>query len=280
MINLYNENHFFSEMIIGDPFRPTLFFYMIIFEGSIVLELNGIENIYEKGSVVVFSPNILYKIKHLEKATKFRVVVVDRSQVSEKFNFNFNRYEAYRMANAILIGNFQPYTGKEFSAIMQLVEQMDFYSTKPKEFPFKQDILLSLLVTIVYIVSGKTLENNQGKATVNSRKDDITIRFIELLSSHYKKEKKLKFYADELLISVKYLSNCVREITNAPPTKFIDDALINEAKIMLLNSKITINMIADELGFSDQYVFGKFFKRHTGLSPRSFKSQNKSATIF
>jgi hypothetical protein len=48
------------------------------------------------------------------------------------------------------------------------------------------------------------------------------------------KEKELKFYADKLLISSKYLSNTVREITNQPPSKFITEALLNNAKILLL----------------------------------------------
>lgn len=88
------------------------------------------------------------------------------------------------------------------------------------------------------------------------------------------KKKELSFYAESLLISVKYLSNCVREITKSPPTSFIADALMNEAKVILLHPNNTGGMIAGELGFSDQYSFGKFFKKHTRLSPLNFRKRN------
>ena len=98
-----------------------------------------------------------------------------------------------------------------------------------------------------------------------SEKEDLKKKYISLL----------KFYADKLLISSKYLSNTVREITNQPPSKFITEALLNNAKILLLNSDNSIKEISNELDFSDQYAFGKFFKKHTGLSPSNFKKTNK-----
>mgnify|MGYP006383480895 FL=1 len=109
----------------------------------------------------------------------------------------------------------------------------------------------------------------------NSRKESITMKFLQLVSINFMKEKELKFYADKLLISSKYLSNTVREITNQPPSKFITEALLNNAKILLLNSDNSIKEISNELDFSDQYAFGKFFKKHTGLSPSNFKKTNK-----
>lgn len=60
-----------------------------------------------------------------------------------------------------------------------------------------------------------------------------------------------------------------------PPSKIIGEALLNNAKILLLNSDKSIKEIANEMSFSDQYAFGKFFKKHTGLSPSKFKKTNK-----
>jgi len=275
MIKVHDENIFFEGVEVGDSFRPMAFTYIIIYGGHLSLELNGVEITFRKGTLLLISPAILYKIKQLSNDLKFRIISLNRSQISEKFNFNFNRYQAYRIALSTLTGSFIPFSESEFQILTQIVEQIAFYQNKAEKFPYKEDIMLSLLVSIVYIVSGKTLEGTEQTSTVNSRKDDITIRFIDLVAANYKKEKELKFYADQLLISIKYLSNCIREITKLPPSKFISDAVINEAKLMLLNSKITINMIASDLGFSDQYAFGKFFKKHTGLSPKVFKQQNK-----
>ncbi|MCB4235521.1 helix-turn-helix domain-containing protein [Kaistella anthropi] len=100
------------------------------------------------------------------------------------------------------------------------------------------------------------------------------VNFSVFSTLHFKNEKELKFYADKLYITVKYLSNTVREITKVPPTYFITDSIINEAKINLLDNNTSIKEIANQLGFADQYTFGKFFKKHTGLSPKHYRLEN------
>jgi len=150
----------------------------------------------------------------------------------------------------------------------------NYYSASNTDQKFKSEILTGIVTSVIYIITSFLLNNENSSQQKNLRKEDITISFLELISKHFKEKKELSFYAESLLISVKYLSNCVREITKSPPTSFIADALMNEAKIMLLHPNNTVGMIAGELGFSDQYSFGKFFKKHTGLSPMNFRKRN------
>ena len=58
--------------------------------------------------------------------------------------------------------------------------------------------------------------------------------------------------------------------------KWIINAVITEAKILLREPDKTINQIAIELNFPDQSTFGKFFKRNTGLSPLEYKKGEKT----
>ena len=56
-------------------------------------------------------------------------------------------------------------------------------------------------------------------------------------------------------------------MTGKSANKWIDESLIVEAKILLKTPDITVQRVADLLNFSDQSTFGKFFKKHVGLSP-------------
>ena len=47
---------------------------------------------------------------------------------------------------------------------------------------------------------------------------------------------------------------------------------ISEAKNMLTNTSLTIQEISNELNFCNQSFFGKYFKEHTGQSPKSFRA--------
>ncbi|MBE9601494.1 helix-turn-helix domain-containing protein [Pedobacter sp. MC2016-24] len=47
--------------------------------------------------------------------------------------------------------------------------------------------------------------------------------------------------------------------------------ILLEAKGLLINDQKNIAEIAYHLGFADNSYFGKFFKKHEGLTPNGFK---------
>lgn len=105
-----------------------------------------------------------------------------------------------------------------------------------------------------------------------TRKEDILFRFIRLLSKHFKEERSVQFYADSLFITPKHLTKTIKDITTKTCGDMIDDMVISEAKILLNDFSYSIGQVADQLHFSDQYFFSKFFKKHTGISPKGYKS--------
>ena len=91
-------------------------------------------------------------------------------------------------------------------------------------------------------------------------------------SSNIAKEQHVvTFYAEKLFITPQYLSLILKELTGKSANKWIDDALIVEAKILLKAPQATVQQVADMLHFSDQSTFGKFFKKHMGISPMEYR---------
>ena len=88
--------------------------------------------------------------------------------------------------------------------------------------------------------------------------------------------REVTFYADKLCVTSDYLSKVVREYDGQSAAKWIINAVITEAKILLREPDKTINQIARESNFPDQSTFGKFFKRNTGLSPLEYKTGEKT----
>ncbi|WNW02394.1 AraC family transcriptional regulator [Tenacibaculum sp. HL-MS23] len=97
------------------------------------------------------------------------------------------------------------------------------------------------------------------------------IRFLDLLNENFKSERSVQFYADVLCITSGYLSKVLKEVSGKTANQLIDEAVILEAKLLLNNPILSISEIAENLQFSDQSFFGKFFKKHTGLSPTAFR---------
>lgn len=105
----------------------------------------------------------------------------------------------------------------------------------------------------------------------NAQKDRIIVHFIHLLREHCKTEHSVTFYANQLCITPEYLSKIMKHFSGRTVTKWIDDALLREAQILIRNKALTIQQISDILNFSDQSAFGKFFKKHFGVSPIEYR---------
>ena len=68
-------------------------------------------------------------------------------------------------------------------------------------------------------------------------------------------------------MSERNFRNVFRQYTNSSPKKYIEDKRLNMAKELILSTNMQIKVIADSLGFSDQYYFSKAFKKKFGTAP-------------
>lgn len=104
-------------------------------------------------------------------------------------------------------------------------------------------------------------------------KTDILLHFLYLLNNHYLQHHEVKWYAEQLCISPNSLSVALKNAYGKNANTFIDERLIEKAKQYLSDNRYSIQQVADMLNFSDQSSFGKFFKRITGVSPKTFREK-------
>ena len=74
-----------------------------------------------------------------------------------------------------------------------------------------------------------------------------------------------------LHVSPRYLSDMLRTLTGQSAQQHIHDRLIEKAKNVLSSTRLTIAEVAYQLGFEHPQSFNKLFKRHTHLSPSTFR---------
>jgi AraC-like DNA-binding protein len=164
-----------------------------------------------------------------------------------------------------------PLSREETAHVEQCFAQLD-QKLKLRTHTFYQEVvqnaIVSFLLELANIVTAKT---EFMLPPVFSRREEIMNRFMHLLSEHINEQHQVTFYAEKLFITPQYLSLILKEQTGRPANKWIDDALVIEAKIRLKSPYTSIQQVAEALNFSDQSTFGKFFKKHTGLSPTEYR---------
>lgn len=77
--------------------------------------------------------------------------------------------------------------------------------------------------------------------------------------------------ADKLQTSRRNLLRLFQATTGMPPSHYIDESMLERAKVLLATSQMTLKQIAYEAGYSTASHFSTKFRRLTGLTPSAFR---------
>jgi AraC family transcriptional activator of pobA len=159
----------------------------------------------------------------------------------------------------------------------EMLNLLDFHAFIVKKYKredhlYREEIAKSLLHTLVYevlqLLRSSEITTN-GKAL--TRSEELLTHFIGLLFQFHRQERSIKFYADKMFLTPKYLSKMIREASGKSVSQWIDEMVIMEAKAMLKSSNLTVLQISEKLNFPNASFFGSYFKKRTGLSPIQYR---------
>lgn len=128
----------------------------------------------------------------------------------------------------------------------------------------------NILHTILYAI-GEAYRRRPWKKVTLNRSQEICKSFENLVMEHYTYERSVSFYANKLGITLQYLSNTVKQVTGKTVSEIISRFVITDAKAQLKSTNLSIQEIAYSLNFANVSFFGKYFKRHVGLSPQQYR---------
>lgn len=114
----------------------------------------------------------------------------------------------------------------------------------------------------------------QKKPEGLNRQEEIFKRFIQLIHKYCTTQREVSFYASELFITPRYLSTVVQHVSGTTAKSIIDQHVVLEIKALLQSTSLSIQEISNQLSFPDQSFFGRYFKKHTGLSPLQYRNQS------
>lgn len=116
-------------------------------------------------------------------------------------------------------------------------------------------------------------------STAQSRKTMQIEKFRAMVDENYMKHWPILTYAEQLGITPGQLSRLCREVLGVSSLDIINARLIHEAQRVLIYTGNSVKQLAYVMGFSDETYFGRFFRKHTGLSPREFRARAMEAML-
>lgn len=136
----------------------------------------------------------------------------------------------------------------------------------------KTDLITSLFtffMSVIYETTKHMLPSDKPKTSMT--KHSLISRFGKLLRVHIREDHRVSYYADQLFVTPKYLTQVVKSTIGITPKDIIDRMLALESLQLLKHTNHTIQQISGQLGFPDQSYFGRFFKRMFNISPIQFR---------
>lgn len=127
------------------------------------------------------------------------------------------------------------------------------------------------LLELLYRLGEFARAQQQWQKGFNSPQQQLLERFIQLVNNYYLEKHSVEEYADLLHVSPKYLSQAVKQASGKNALSIINERLVTEAKTLIRYTGNDIAEIAYQLNFSDPANFGKFFKKHAGVTPLEFR---------
>lgn len=137
---------------------------------------------------------------------------------------------------------------------------------------FRRDTVKALIQAFLYDAGNifwKVYDNEEGKST---RNEEIFMHFIGMVEKHFKSERRVTWYALQLHMTPKHLSETIKKVSRQTPGEWIDNYVMLELRVLLKNSTLSIKEISEKMNFPNQSFLGKYFKQHTGLSPKEYRN--------
>ena len=107
---------------------------------------------------------------------------------------------------------------------------------------------------------------------IQTREQSIFDRFIQLVNAHCQQQHRLKYYAERMCLTERYLGTVIRQASGTTAKEWIDKALTTHIKIQLSHTQKSAAQISEEFNFPNPSFFTKYFKRMTGHTPHEFRN--------
>ena len=101
----------------------------------------------------------------------------------------------------------------------------------------------------------------------------LSHRFRELLAKNITTAHRVSEYAALLHVTPNHLNKMVKTATGRSPTKWIDEHLILEAKVLLCQTTLSVGEISAALGIEDQSYFSRLFKKYENITPLGYRKR-------
>lgn len=263
----YHMSHLSNACASMDSHRTSAYAICLLSKGKLQLESDLFVHEAQAPAIFTIAPSAIRKFTDLGSGYDARIFFFRKElflegQVDVNYLDKFDFFDVPEHQYLALDSD----QYQKFNTYFDLIHEKSLDSAA-----HASDIIRSLIYIVINELDSIYQHNTIQTVPADDKNLHILSRFKSLLAHHFIEERQVSFYADKLYLTPKYFSTLIREISGKTASEWINDMLILEAKVRLQNKDQSVAQIAFDLNFSDPSHFGKFFKKHVGKSPSSYR---------
>ncbi len=250
-----------------EPYRTDYTTTLIYFEGETTFWVNMKEYHAKAPCMVTFLSDQILCTQNSEGDIVSKCIICSKHFTESLFGNSNSKLQLFHSIRQNPVVELKKSDLHIFSMYFKVLKSI----ADTPEKPYRLEIIKHLTLSLYYgYTHGLHQESEKGKL---SRKEEISSEFVSLLRDNFITHRDVSFYADKLCVSAKYLSKVIKETLGKTPSELVYDYVLTESKVLLSSTDMTIQQIAYELNFETLDLFGKFFKRLAGCSPREYRNR-------
>ena len=252
-----------AEYLISSGIRN---YYMIcvVTEGKGNCEIN--ENIYpvKSGDILLIYPGVE------------AIVEVDQEEPCSYIWVGFSGVKAKECIMHLGFSHKNYILNVEDTEVLQdLVKHM----LGARELTFANELrrngLLKLFMSELINQYNKQISEGQMKDFHNAETSAYIRNAITYIAENYASQIKINELADHIGVNRSYLASSFKKAMGYSPKEDLLRLRMEKAKSLLETTDQPINSIANAVGYTDQLAFSRMFKRYSGVSPKTYREENK-----
>ena len=246
---------------INEPRKVDVTTFILLDKGESRIIIEGMEYNLKAPCLAVVMPNQTYSLLETSDNLELRAIIMSNNFTVNLMSSNLNNMI---LENPVIdissdIISFNTY----YNVLLHTVRS----SFKSSHLESAKHLTMSMLY--FYARKLEHLEKDKKKREI------VFDRFCDDVRKFYKINRSIPFYSGRLAVSSKYLNDIVKEKTGITANEYIDRQTIIECKALLSSTDMSILKISLMMHFPSYSVFGKFFKRMTGLTPTEYREKTK-----
>jgi AraC family transcriptional activator of pobA len=251
-----------------EPYRAESYAIAFIKEGSVRVNAGLSSWDVVAPSIITLGSSVIRYFTKISDLLKMDVIFFKDTFLMERYAdlFFLFKYDFFKQNDHIVL----PLHGANYLKINNIFELIKLTHSAGNY--HEAELIRTYIFALIFEIDGCHLQHRTQMPSP-THSDALFAKFRQLLTSNYMHEHQLAFYAGHLNLTPKSLSAAIKKQSGKSAGKWIDDTVILEAKVLLQNKTITISQVSGMLNFSDQSVFGKFFRAGTGITPVEYRKK-------